>query len=293
MKLLQTIVDLFYPPRCLCCQQQLSEYREVQFRSESDNICYDYRILLCDACQPPRVRAPRGSDRAQQQLQATTPRYLCRTCGEATTSTPSANSQCVACQVWPPPLHEIRSMWRYTKQVEQLIKAYKYGRRQALRRYLSGLLIEYLVEPDASTAFSCSDWDLVLPIPSGTRQLQHRGFAHVGMLANTISRALSIPTRSDALTARHRRASQTQLPRQKRWENMFSAFEADHVLVEDKRILLIDDVMTTGATLWSAAWVLLEAGAARVDALTIARSRQFQSLRLRQTHELEQAVGNA
>ena len=293
MRLTQAIIDLIYPPQCLCCRAHLAEYREVQVRAESDNICFDYRVLLCEACQPPRLRSHPFVDGSNNSYVGhLEQRFLCRTCGEATSSSFTANSQCVACQVWPPPIHEIRSMWRYTRQVEDLIKAFKYGKQRGLRRYLSGLLIEFIVSPDASAKFSSPDWDLIIPIPSGLKQLRNRGFAHTSLIATSIGKALTIPVKREALISCNIRNSQTQLSTAERWENMSSAFEADHTFVEDKNVLLIDDVITTGATLWHAAWALLEAGAKRVDALTLARSRQFQSLRLRQDETKERVVGN-
>jgi ComF family protein len=149
----------------------------------------------------------------------------------------------------------------------EAISRLKYGGLTRLARPLGNLLAEYQ-DPD----FKLSENDLVIPVPLHTRRLRERGFNQSLLLARQVSRRRSIPLNFTALQRARQTQPQTQLSGPERRKNVRGAFEVrKREAVKGKRILLIDDVFTTGATVQECAYVLREAGATEVQVLTLAR----------------------
>ena len=129
--------------------------------------------------------------------------------------------------------------------------------------------------PGAEDSIEAADW--VLPIPLSAQRLAERGFNQAWELAQ----ALHLQSRSPAalharllLRLRHTEA-QSRLPRQDRLANVRGAFLVDPLMarqVQGRQVVLIDDVMTSGASLASAAQALRQAGAASVRAIVVART---------------------
>ena len=107
--------------------------------------------------------------------------------------------------------------------------------------------------------------------PSG-RRLRSRGFNQAQLLANQVGPIVGIEVNDHILRRERRTRPQVDLKPSERKENVYRAFSAESGAVRGKRILLIDDVFTTGATLISAAGTLLEAGADSVSAYCLARA---------------------
>lgn len=122
------------------------------------------------------------------------------------------------------------------------------------------------------TAQLLSDCDALLPIPLAPGRLQERGYNQALLLARQLH-----PTRVRGhwLVRTHDTAAQSRLGRQGRWHNLHGAFavlDAARPALQGRHVVLIDDVMTTGATLRAAAHALRSAGAGRISALTFART---------------------
>lgn len=115
--------------------------------------------------------------------------------------------------------------------------------------------------------------DLIVPVPLHVRRLRQRGFNQAALLARELGRRLEIPVQCGALSRRIWTEPQTRLNREERLRNVKGAFA---VLkpgdIGGARILLIDDVFTTGSTLCECAGALKETKAAEVHALTVSRS---------------------
>lgn len=113
----------------------------------------------------------------------------------------------------------------------------------------------------------------IVPMPLSTARLAERGFNQSRELARAAARRLRLPLLARGLRRTRDTTSQKSLSAAARADNLAGAFEADPAQVTGQRLLLVDDVMTTGATLREAAWALKDAGAASVVGLVVARVR--------------------
>jgi ComF family protein len=161
----------------------------------------------------------------------------------------------------------MRFIWDYDERARELIHVIKYGPSKALSKIAGRLLSERL-----AVLYDSSAWDLLIPVPSSPQTAKERGFNQCFQIAKELQKKVRIPIRTDALcySSIHRRQAVTAL--QKRVKNVKHAFAANDRLTAGKKVLLIDDVITTGATCASAAKKLRESGAASVDVLALARA---------------------
>jgi Predicted amidophosphoribosyltransferases len=112
----------------------------------------------------------------------------------------------------------------------------------------------------------------IVPVPLHPRRLLSRGFNQSRELARLLSVRRSLPIWQGALVRVRRTVPQMELAREARAENIKGAFAADSKRLSGKSVLLVDDIMTTGATLEECARAMLCAGARRVDVLALARA---------------------
>ena len=149
----------------------------------------------------------------------------------------------------------------YEGVLRELIHLYKYGRVKTLARPLGALLAAALPREER--------FDAVTPVPLHWRRQWQRGFNQSDLLARTIARRCGIPVIL-ALKRVRPTVAQAGLSNTSRRKNVAAAFRPRRT-VEGKRILLVDDVMTTGSTAAACALALKRAGAAKVALLTVAR----------------------
>lgn len=114
------------------------------------------------------------------------------------------------------------------------------------------------------------DMDAIIPLPLHPERLKKRGYNQAELLAIGISEITGIPVRTDLLHRVRVTTTQTRRSRLDRWENVRSAFLSDNAILPDARLLLVDDVLTTGATLEAAAAALLEQTSREVCIATLA-----------------------
>jgi ComF family protein len=125
----------------------------------------------------------------------------------------------------------------------------------------------------AQTCFRAGEHDLVVPVPLHRDRLRWRGFNHSCLLAAPLARRLSLPLAPTVVCRKRATQPQVSLPETRRLSNVRGAFGVpDHRRVAGRRILLVDDVYTTGATVAACATALDRAGAAVIDVLTLARA---------------------
>jgi ComF family protein len=174
----------------------------------------------------------------------------------------------------------------YEGVLRQLIHLYKYGRVKTLARPLGGLLAAALPRDDR--------FDLVTPVPLHWRRQWQRGFNQSDLLAREIARRCGIPAVSTLRRVRAT-AAQAGLSNTGRRRNVSAAFQdrtgRGAAQIAGKRILLIDDVMTTGSTAAACAFALKRGGAGRVTLLTVARvDRRWEGARV---EAARQQIGGA
>ncbi len=167
----------------------------------------------------------------------------------------------------PPVFGRARAVCRFEGVARELVHRLKYGDRAELALTLGRMMAQAGHELIAEA-------DLVAPVPLHRTRLWRRRFNQAALLAGTVARLAALP-HEPALLARVRRTrQQVGLSRSQRADNLQGAFrvpESARRLVEGRRVLLVDDVLTTGATVNAAARILLRAGARQVDVLTFAR----------------------
>ncbi|MGB9493477.1 MAG: ComF family protein [Azonexus sp.] len=199
--------------------------------------------LLCPACAADLPRLPAA---------------LCPQCADETT----LGERCGACLKDPPAFVRTIALLRYEFPVDRLIQALKYGHQLALAAWFGNQLAERLV---------ATDYDLLLPLPLHPARLQTRGFNQSLEIARATSKALGIPLKTSCLTRIRATPPQAELPLKERSKNVRGAFECTGDLA-GKRILLVDDVMTTGSTLREAARILALHGAGEITVAIAARA---------------------
>jgi ComF family protein len=178
-----------------------------------------------------------------------------------------AVTRCPACLRRPPAFEGARSPWRYEGPAQDAVRQFKYHRRWRLGRWLADTMAAC-----AREAFPVQDVDLVLPVPLHWLTRRLRGFPATELLARGVADALERPWVPRALRRRRWTPTQTRLAWAARFRNVRGAFAADRALVRGRRILLVDDVLTSGATADACARTLKTAGAERVFVLTAART---------------------
>ena len=150
----------------------------------------------------------------------------------------------------------------------ELIHRYKYQRALWLEPFLAGLLIR-----NASPILRAEKWDVIVPVPLHPIKKNEREFNQAERLARRLSSASQLPLRKDLLCRVARTRTQTKLSRAERAANVHRAFACKKgaAALKGKRVVLVDDVLTTGATTSACARVLRAAGAADVCVWTVAR----------------------
>jgi ComF family protein len=115
--------------------------------------------------------------------------------------------------------------------------------------------------------------DVVVPVPAHALRLRERGYNHAELIAKPLARSLGLPCRSYLLVRNRPRPDKLRLTLRERWRSVRGAYTIRYGLrVDNLRVLLVDDVLTTGATLDACSRALRKAGAARVVAVTVARA---------------------
>lgn len=177
---------------------------------------------------------------------------------------------CASCQRRPPPWDAVIAPWQYDSAFAWLITQWKYHNRPWLTDFLAQLWWRGQAIPPKTVT--------LLPVPMHWTRRWHRGYNQAELLARALQRARSdapLMVNTRVLRRRQRTAQQAGLSAPERIANLRSAFTLKGSL-PGEHVVLVDDVMTTGATARSLATLLREAGAARVDLWCLARTPDSQ-----------------
>ena len=196
------------------------------------------------------------------------PRPRCRTCA---ISLPAPLTQCGACLREPPPLSSVTAAVDYAYPWAQLVRDFKFHADIAWARSFARIMRS---APWVDPAIDAADW--IVPMPLSAQRLRERGFNQSSLLARALdTQHAPAKVREDILVRIRDTVAQSSLPHRERQANVAQAF-AVHPdrfgTARGKKVLLVDDVMTTGASLYAAARALAHAGAADVAAVVFART---------------------
>jgi len=218
------------------------------------------RHLLPQACA--LCRAPSALAMLCEPCRRTLPRVgpACARC-----ALPCAQAVCATCARSPPPWRRAVAAWRYAYPMDRLLRGLKYAGQLALAEPLADGLADALGEAPADDRP-----DAVVPLPLAPRRQRERGFDQARLIASRVAQRIGVPL-LPALTRVRDAGPQAALPLAAREANVRDAF-AMRCSVRGMRVALVDDVLTTGATLSSAARVLKRAGAADIEAWVVART---------------------
>ena len=229
------LANLLYPPACLLCRTSLPDSR-----------------ILCDGCRRrmPRIDPP-----------------VCSRCGVGLRGAFDARLLCPTCQSAPLAFDAARAPWWYAGAVQDAVRQFKYSRRWRIGRSFA---LEMAAA--ARATLPLDEVDAVLPVPLHWLKSRLKGFHPPACLAQAVAAALDKPYLPSALRRVRWTTTQTSLRWRERFRNVDQAFTARRALVAGRSVILIDDVLTSGATADACARTLKSAGARRVFLLTAART---------------------
>lgn len=189
---------------------------------------------------------------------------LCRACAAQLPRYPARVLLSLPAPV-PPYLREVRVVYTYQGVLRQAVHALKYEGQRRMALPLGTLLAAYLHEQPMPA-------DAIIPVPLHTHRLQQRGFNQSALLGRVLADSTNIPLVTGRLARLRDTPSQVGLNMWQRQTNMHAAFVWRGTAAAPARVLLLDDVLTTGATTHACAEVLHAAGVREVRVLALARS---------------------
>jgi len=227
---------LFFAHTCIFCQESVTDPFDLCRYCLAD---LPLSGVACESCALPLTEAP--------------------------PSPPHTPMQCGRCIKSPPTTRHAVSCCHYSYPADFLVLRLKFAGQLKYARVMGQLLARQV------TLTNRNEVDLLIPIPLSPGRLRERGYNQAAEIARFAARSLGIPMRASVLSRPSDQRPQTELGRRLRSRNVLGVFRC-HQNLAGLRCAIIDDVMTTGATAFEAAKVLLAAGAESVDVWVFART---------------------
>src|SRR6266446_2180504 len=235
------LVSVFFPAGCRICNELLTSAS---------------RVPICGACLASFVAVPQPA---------------CDVCGRPLPGLPTESGRallCPACRDKTYAFERARSFAVYEGALVQAILLLKYEQIEPLGAWFAERLAEVVKEQGSALAA-----DVVVPVPLHRQRHRERGYNQAALLSKPLAKRLGLPHKAVLLMRTRARPEKQILTLEERWESVRGAFATrPGSQVDNLRVLLLDDVLTTGATLDACARALLEAGAKSVVGLTVARA---------------------
>ena len=224
---------------------------------------------VCEACEKERATAREGyvcaSCRAEVEL--IEPPF-CQRCGSVFPGEITSSFQCGNCRNLELEFSFARAVATADGVLLHILHRYKYENALWVEPFVTELFVN-----TAGPNIKAGQWDLIVPVPLHPRREKEREFNQAEVLARALSRATEVPLETHMLRRTIDTRSQTRLPRAQRRENVRRAFgfRGAKESLAAKRVVLVDDVLTTGATTNACARLLRQNGAGEVCVWTLAR----------------------
>lgn len=232
-----SLADVIFPPTCAGCG--------VSTGREGTTLCWDCRSALTIISNP-----------------------ICSVCGVPVHGRVDHEFICHDCTTRPPLYGRARAAILYNALGRRLITRFKYNHALWMERLLADL-----TENCVRFHYREQQFDLVCPVPLHPVKKRDRGYNQAHLLARRLSKRLGVPLAgTNVLTRIKMTDTQTRLTARQRLSNVLGAFKVRQPdVIAGKNVLLVDDVMTTGATVGVCSRALMDAGAQCVDVVTVAR----------------------
>ena len=237
-RFIRGLTDIAYPKICLACKNKLDA------KSNGDYICKPCRLKIKRNMPPFCLACGRHLEKKNRN------KSICPGCLKKVFNFDRAFSPCL-----------------YEGVIKELIHEFKYKSKNHLGKPLSGIMTDFIKEYDLPISYL----DLIIPMPLHKTRLREREFNQAEILSRHIASEFNKELASGALIRHRLTKTQTELPLDQRYLNVKDSFSvANNFDLRNKNVLLVDDVLTTGATSSEAAYAIKNAGANIVFVLTLA-----------------------
>jgi ComF family protein len=236
----RTLLDLLYPPLCRCCRALIPEH-------DGRNVCQ---------------KCWNGIEYLQEPL--------CLKCGSNLEDYLPEGRPCPRCPDGDIHFDRAVAVARYDGTMRECIHWFKYRFKKRMAESLGALMVQGVLQH-----YYAEPLDGVLPVPLHWTRLRYREFNQAELLAAPVAEARNVPLLNGVLIRSRRTKPQSSLKASgRKQKNIAGAFKVRRQEeVKDRKLLLIDDLYTSGSTVNECARVLKEAGAEQVNVLTLARTR--------------------
>ena len=239
---------LIYPPRCPVCDRILERpLKDFVYPPKNEN------VWICKKCR--------------KKLKPVT-EPSCRKCGKPLMD--EGDEYCYDCLRSNHSFEEGKSLWEFEGQVREMLHRFKYAGRKDYADFLGTEL-----ELRYGRWISEKKIQAIIPIPISYKRYMKREYNQAYLIAKSLSKLAKIDVCGHLLLRSKKTEEQNKLNRQERKNNLKNAFFLTQNVVNLKRVLLVDDIFTTGSTMDAASELLLESGIGKVYCITIAVGRSF------------------
>jgi len=235
------VLDLIYPNNCINCKTAI--------------IDRDYGFSLCQDCW--------------QSIEKNLPPF-CLKCGVHLEDIKTGIDLCKDCQKQQFYFDKAFSVFLYKGIIKELIHKFKYSNKTMLAKVFAQMIFDFTMNFN----IQFSDYDIMLPVPLHSTRLREREYNQCEILAQQLQKFFPIQLSTKDVKRIKNTKSQITLDKVSRWKNVEDIFKiTNEYIFEDKNVLIVDDLITTGATASELAKTLKESGARTVSVLTIAKAK--------------------